>query len=84
MSPRWPNHPYDPARRGNCGTNPSDFLDGVVGLVHRAQQPVGHRTQAGTLLLEEHGQVVDRCHILLGWSVIPIDEGAVADVPAIP
>jgi hypothetical protein len=52
--------------RGNCGTNTSDLLDGVVGLVHRLQQPVGHRTQVGTLLLEDHGQVVYRCLILLG------------------
>jgi len=51
--------------RGNCGTNTSDLLDDVVGLVHRPQQPVGHRVQVGTLLLEDHGQVVPRCHILL-------------------
>jgi predicted enzyme related to lactoylglutathione lyase len=51
--------------RGNCGTNTSDLLDGVVGLAHRPQRPVGHRAQVGMLLLEDHGQVVHRCHILL-------------------
>jgi hypothetical protein len=33
--------------------------------VHRPHQPVGHRAQMGTLLLEDHGQVVHRSHILL-------------------
>lgn len=27
---------------------------------------IGHRAQVGTLLLEDHGQVVHRCHISLG------------------
>jgi hypothetical protein len=36
----------------------SDLLYGVVSLVHRPQQPVAHRAQVSTLLLEDHGQVV--------------------------
>src|SRR4051794_18715843 len=46
------------------------LLAGVVGLVRRRRPLVGHCCTLGTLL-EDQGQVVRRCHILLGWSVIP-------------
>jgi hypothetical protein len=45
----------DPAGVGAAEPQPG-LLDGVVGLAERAEHPVGHRPQAGPLLLEPLGQ----------------------------
>jgi hypothetical protein len=41
-----------------AGQSQPRLLDGVVGLGHRAQHPVGHRAQVGALLLELSGQLL--------------------------
>jgi hypothetical protein len=38
------------------------LLDGVVGLAHGAEHPIGHRAQAASLLLEELRQPVSLIH----------------------
>jgi hypothetical protein len=38
------------------------LLDGVVGLARRAEHPVGHRRQAGSLPFEALGEPVDLVH----------------------
>jgi hypothetical protein len=71
-------------RERNCGTNTSDLLDGVVARAHRPQQPVGHRPQVGMLLYR--GSRSGRPSLSHSARLIrhPIDEGAVADVTAVP
>jgi hypothetical protein len=51
----------DPARVRPADTQPG-VLDGVVRLGERAQHPVGHRPQMGTVLLETVGQPLVAVH----------------------
>jgi nucleoside-diphosphate-sugar epimerase len=55
----------DSFRVGTAQPQPS-VLDGVVGLAHRAEHPVGHGSQTRSVLLESFGQpfaLVHRCHV---------------------
>jgi hypothetical protein len=55
-------------------------LDPFIDVVDRTGQQVGHGAQVATLLLEGHGQVVDRCGSARLIRQL-IDQGAVAEPP---